>query len=78
MMRVKILEVLKETKEPINADEISTRVGAPVLRVRAELIRLMGEKKVEGMQKGGQMVWSLRLGTPAEQRYDKMTKKLTA
>lgn len=78
MLREKILEALKGAKEPIGADEISTLVGAPVLRVRAELLRLMGEKKVEGRQKGGQIVWSLRIGTPAEQRYDKATKKLTA
>jgi len=77
MTRAKILEVLKEAKEPINTEELSARVGAPALRVRAELIRLMGEKKVEGVQKGGQMVWSLRLGTAAEQHYDKMAKKLT-
>ena len=78
MVREKILEVLKDAKEPISADELSARVGAPVLRVRAELLRLMGEKKVDGRQKGGQMVWSLRLGTSTEQRYDKMAKKLTA
>jgi len=78
MVRDEILEVLKVAGEPMNAADIATKVGAELHRVRAELFRLMGERKVEGKQAGGQMLWALKSGAPAEERYEKMARKLTS
>jgi len=69
--------VLKTAGGPIGAGEVSTRAGIPAQRARAELFRLMGEGKVECKQVGGQLLWALKLGTPTEERYEKLAKKLT-
>ena len=78
MVREKIIEVLKAAGGPMSAADISAKVGAELHRVRAELFRLMGERKVEGKQVGGQMLWALKSGAPAEERYEKMARKLTS
>jgi hypothetical protein len=76
--REKILEALEAIGEPTSAEEIAAKSGVELHRVRSELFRLMGERKVEGKQVGGQMRWSLKSEDPSEKRYEKMTRKLTS
>jgi len=78
VVREKILEVLKASGEPMSASDIAAKAGVELHRVRAELFRLMGERKVEGKQAGGQMRWALKSSAPAEERYEKMARKLTS
>ena len=78
MVRDKILEALKASGEPMSAVDIAAKAGAELHRVRPELFRLMGEGKIEGKQRGGQMMWALKSKIQSEERYEKMARKLTS
>ena len=78
MVREKILEALKASGEPMSAGDIAAKAGVELHRVRPELFRLMGEGKIEGKQRGGQMMWALKSEVPSEKRYEKMARKLTS
>ncbi len=78
MVREKILKALKASDEPMGAGDIAAKAGVELHRVRPELFRLMGEGKIEGKQRGGQMMWALKSEIPSEKRYEKMARKLTS
>ena len=78
MVRDKILEALKASGEPMSAGEIAAKAGVELHRVRPELFRLMGERKIEGKQRGGQMMWALKSKIQSENRYEKMARKMTS
>ena len=78
MVREKILEALKASGEPMSAADIAAKAGVELHRVRPELFRLMGEGKIEGKQRGSQMVWALKSKIQSEERYEKMARKMTS
>lgn len=73
MRREKILEVLSEG--PFTVVELSARTGFPKADLRAELLRLQGEGKVESVQRGGELLWKVRKVSEEEQRYEKLMRK---
>jgi predicted ArsR family transcriptional regulator len=78
VIRDKILEALKASGEPMSAGDIAAKAGVELHRVRPELFRLMGERKIEGKQMGGQMMWALKSKVQSEERYEKMARKMTS
>jgi DNA-binding transcriptional regulator PaaX len=56
-------------------EELSQRTGIDIVQLRVDLFRLAQEGKVERRQKGDKLVWSLKVSSPAEQRYEKLYRK---
>lgn len=75
MRREKILETLRSADGALTVDEISQRTGIDVARLRVDLFRLLGEGKVERRQRGNELIWSIKVRVPIEERYEKLSKK---
>jgi len=73
MRREKILEVLSHG--PLTLAELEARTGLPKANLRAELLRLQGEGRVESAQRGSELLWSVKKPSAEEQRYEKLMKK---
>lgn len=77
MRREAILKALHEAGTPITVDELSQRTGIDVIRLRVDLFRLTEEGKVERRQRGNVPVWTVKVGSAVEQRYEKLSRKYT-
>lgn len=75
MKREKILEVLRSAGRPLTLFEISQQTGIELPRLRVDLFRLMNEGKVERRQRGAEATWTIKVSTPMEKRYEKISKK---
>lgn len=77
MRREEILKALKEAGTSLTIEELSQQTGIGIVRLRVDLFRLAEEGKVERKQRGNKPVWTLKVGRPLEQRYEKLSKKYT-
>ena len=77
MWRQKLLEVLKSAEKPLTTEELHDLTGVALPRLRAELLRLAGEGRIERKQVEGRVAWALKTPTRAELRYEKLAKKFT-
>ncbi|KXB00619.1 hypothetical protein AKJ48_00685 [candidate division MSBL1 archaeon SCGC-AAA261O19] len=77
MKKTKIIEVLKKSGKPLTIEQLSEKTGVPVPRLRMDLFRLQGEGEVESRQKGDELLWTIKVAKPVEERYEKMRKKPT-
>ena len=75
MKREKILEVLRSAGRPMTLSEISQQTGIELSRLRVDLFRLMNEGKVERRQRGMETTWTIKVSTPLEKRYEKLSQK---
>lgn len=75
MRREEILKVLKEAGTSLTIEELSQQTGIDIVRLRVDLFRLAEEGKVERRQRGNKPVWTIRVSTAAEKRYEKLSKK---
>ncbi len=75
MRRRQILETLRKADRPLSVAELSEKTKIPVPRLRVDLFRLMGEGQIESREKGNELRWTIRVGTPVEERYEKLAKK---
>lgn len=77
MRKQKILEALKKAGKPLTSQELQGLTGLTTPRLRAELLRLVGEGRVERKQRGDEILWALKVPTQAELRFEKLAKKFT-
>ncbi len=75
MRRKAILKTLKDAGGPITIDELSQRTGIDVVHLRVDLFRLAEEGKVERRQRDNKPVWTIKVSTVLERRYEKLSKK---
>lgn len=75
MRRKAILKTLKDAGVPITIDELSQRTGIDVVHLRVNLFRLAEEGKVERRQRDNKPVWTIKVSTVLERRYEKLSKK---
>lgn len=73
MRRERILEVLSQG--PLTTAELEIRTGLSKASLRAELLRLQGEGRVESTQRGSELLWSVKKPSVEEQRYERLMKK---
>lgn len=78
MKRTQILDVLKSEGEPISINKLSNEINEPISSLRIDLYRLQEEGEVEGVQKEGELKWKLKVSNPAEEKYEKMSKKFAS
>lgn len=72
-----ILKALKEAGTSLTIEELSQQTGIDIVRLRVDLFRLAEEGKVEHRQRGNKTVWTIKVGTALERRYEKLSKKYT-
>ena len=77
MRREEILKALKEAGTSLTIEELSQQTGIGIVRLRVDLFRLAEEGKVERKQRANKPVWTLKVGTALERRYEKLSKKYT-
>ena len=77
MKREKILKALKEAGTSLTIEELSQQTGIGIVRLRVDLFRLAEEGKVERKQRANKPVWTIKVGTALERRYEKLSKKYT-
>jgi len=75
LRRKAILKTLKDAGVPITIDELSQRTGIDVVHLRVDLFRLAEEGKVERRQRDNKPVWTIKVSTVLERRYEKLSKK---
>ncbi len=75
LRREEILKALREAGTSLTLEELSQQIGIGIVRLRIDLFRLAEEGKVERKQRGNKTVWSIKVGRPLEQRYEKLSKK---
>ncbi|MEM2878056.1 MAG: hypothetical protein QXG10_00660 [Candidatus Hadarchaeales archaeon] len=61
VQREAILKALRESGTPMTIEELSSRIGADVVRLRVDLFRLMSEGKVEKRTSGNTTVWTINV-----------------
>jgi len=77
LRRAEILKALKEAGTSLTIEELSQQTGIGIVRLRVDLFRLAEEGKVERKQRANKPVWTLKVGTALERRYEKLSKKYT-
>jgi len=77
LKREEILRALREAGTPITVDELSKRTGIDIVRLRVDLFRLVEEGKVERRQRGNVPMWTVKVSSASEQRYEKWSRKYT-
>jgi len=77
LRREEIIKALKEAGTSLTIEELSQQTGIGIVRLRVDLFRLAEEGKVERKQRGNKPVWTLKVGTALERRYEKLSKKYT-
>lgn len=75
MRREEILKALKEADTSLTIEELSQKTGIDIARLRVDLSRLAEEGKVECRQRANKSVWTIKVSTALEQRYEKLSKK---
>ena len=75
MRRDEILKALEEAGTPITIEDLAKRINADVAPLRIDLFRLASEGKVERRRRGNQTLWEIKVASPIEQRYERLTKK---
>lgn len=75
MRRKAILNALKDAGVPVTIEELSQRTGIDVVHLRVDLFRLAEEGKVERRQRDNKPVWTIKVSTVLERRYEKLSKK---
>ena len=75
MKREEILKALKEAGTPLTIEELSQQTEIDIVRLRVDLFRLAEEGKVERRQRANKPVWTIKVSTALEQRYEKLSKK---
>ncbi len=75
LRREEILKALKEAGTPLAIEELSQQTGIDIVRLRVDLFRLAEEGKVERRQRANKPVWTIKVGTAIERRYEKLSKK---
>ncbi|MFW5913325.1 MAG: ArsR family transcriptional regulator [Candidatus Hadarchaeota archaeon] len=70
MKKNEIMQVLENSDEPLEIDEIFERTDIPKTRLRLNLFRLQEEGTVEGIQKEGKIRWRKTEKNPKEKRYE--------
>lgn len=75
MRREDILKALKEAGTSLTIEELSQQTGIDIVRLRVDLFRLAEEGRVERKQRANKPVWTIKVGTALEQRYEKLSKK---
>jgi len=71
----RILRIL-EKEENLTTEQIAEKLGASRVRVRAGLLRLLEEGKVEGVQEGEKWMWRIKKEREEEKMLDKLSKKI--
>ena len=74
MRKEDILKVLIEAGTPITTEELSKRTGIDIVRLRVDLYHLTEEGKVEKRLRGNLPVWTTKLGSIPEHRYERHRK----
>lgn len=74
MKKRKIKEALKEADKPMSVEELSNKTDTQVHNLRVDLFRLQEEGEVESIEEEGEIRWKLNVSSPAEKKYDKMSK----
>jgi DNA-binding GntR family transcriptional regulator len=75
LRREDILKALKEAGTSLTIEELSQQTGIDIVRLRVDLFRLAEEGRVERKQRANKPVWTIKVGTALEQRYEKLSKK---
>lgn len=75
MKRSKILEALKKADKPLHIKELSEKTDLPVTNLRVDLYRLQEEGEIETREKEGELLWKIKVSTPAEEKYENMTER---
>jgi DNA-binding transcriptional ArsR family regulator len=75
LRRKAILNALKDAGVPVTIEELSQRTGIDVVHLRVDLFRLAEEGKVERRQRDNKPVWTIKVSTVLERRYEKLSKK---
>jgi len=75
LRRRAILNALKDAGVPVTIEELSQRTGIDVVHLRVDLFRLAEEGKVERRQRDNKPVWTIKVSTALERRYEKLSKK---
>jgi len=77
LRREAILKALQDAGTPMTVDELSQKTGIDIVRLRVDLFRLVEEGRVERRQRGNMPTWTVKVGSAAEQRYEKWSRKYT-
>jgi len=75
MKRKEILDVLKKSGEPVSIETLSDETEEPISSLRIDLFRMQEEDQIESVEKNGELKWKLKVSKPAEEKYEKMSKK---
>lgn len=70
MRKEEILKVLTDAGTPISTEELSKRTGIDVVRLRVDLYHLTEEGKVERRLRNNLPVWTIKIASTPEQRYE--------
>lgn len=77
-MKIKeIIDTLKEAGAPLTTEELAKKTSLPMSRLRTNLYRLQEEGKIESKEEEGKLKWKTKTSNPAEEKYEKMTRKHT-
>lgn len=77
-MKIKeIIDTLKEAGAPLTTEELAKKTSIPMPRLRTNLYRLQEEGKIESKEEEGKLKWKTETSNPAEEKYEKMTRKHT-
>lgn len=78
MKKRQILNALKNADKPLTINELSEETDIPIASLRMDLYRLQEEGEVESREEAGDLLWKVKVSTPIEEKYEKMSKKHTS
>lgn len=75
MRKDEILTALRDAGVALTIEELSQQTGIDIAHLRVDLFRLAEEGKVERRQRENKPIWTIKVSTAINRRYEKLSKK---